>query len=103
MLAELLRIAPGFLRANAVWALFALSVFAQGAAVRMALGVRRPLAAKSSSDQLLSIPEVAEILGVSPKTVRRLMRRGLPSVRFGRLVRFEQRDLLRWVEARKEA
>jgi excisionase family DNA binding protein len=53
--------------------------------------------------QLLTIEQVAEFLGVSPKTVRRLMRRGLPSVRFGRLVRFEQRDLLRWVEARKEA
>lgn len=53
--------------------------------------------------QLLTIDQVAEFLGVSPKTVRRLMRRGLPSVRFGRLVRFEQRDLLRWVEARKEA
>lgn len=52
---------------------------------------------------LLTLPEVAEVLHVSPKTVRRLMRRGLPSVRFGRLVRFEQRDLLRWVEARKEA
>ena len=53
--------------------------------------------------QLLTIDQVAEFLGVSPKTVRRLMRRGLPSVRVGRLVRFEQRDLLRWVEARKEA
>lgn len=53
--------------------------------------------------QLLTIEQVAEFLGVSSKTVRRLMRRGLPSVRFGRLVRFEQRDLLRWVEARKEA
>ena len=53
--------------------------------------------------QLLTVEEVADFLCVSPKTVRRLMRRGLPSVRFGRLVRFEQRDLLRWVEARKEA
>jgi len=53
--------------------------------------------------QLLTIEQVAEFLGVSPKSVRRLMQRGLPSVRFGRLVRFQQRDLLRWVEARKEA
>ncbi len=57
----------------------------------------------SKAGQLLTIEQVAEFLGVSPRTVRRLMRRGLPSVRFGRLVRFEQRDLLRWVEARKEA
>jgi excisionase family DNA binding protein len=55
------------------------------------------------SSQLLTVEQVAARLGVSPKTVRRLMRRGLPSVRLGRLVRFEQRDLLRWVEARKEA
>lgn len=67
------------------------------------IGALRPPAASGSTGPLLSIAEVAEFLGVSPKTVRRLMQRGLPSVRFGRLVRFEQRDLLRWVEARKEA
>ncbi len=67
------------------------------------IAAQRLRAAGGSSGRLLSIAEVAEFLGVSPKTVRRLMRRGLPSVRFGRLVRFEQRDLLRWVEARKEA
>ena len=69
-------------------------------------GVRHVLPTSPSSTdlgRLLTINEVAVALGVSPKTVRRLMRRGLPSVRFGRLVRFEQRDLLRWVEARKEA
>lgn len=66
-------------------------------------GAAPPPGLASKAGQLLTIEQVAEFLGVSPKTVRRLMRRGLPSVRFGRLVRFEQRDLLRWVEARKEA
>jgi excisionase family DNA binding protein len=70
------------------------------------LSVDEPLRGPTSgsvSSQLLTVEQVAVHLGVSPKTVRRLMRRGLPSVRLGRLVRFEQRDLLRWVEARKEA
>jgi len=52
--------------------------------------------------RLLTLPEVAAFLSVSPKTVRRLLRRGLPCVRLGRVVRFRQADLLRFVEARKE-
>jgi len=51
---------------------------------------------------LLTLPEVAVFLSVSPKTVRRLVSRGLPCVRLGRVVRFRQADLLRFVEARKE-
>lgn len=54
-------------------------------------------------DQLLTIEQVAAYLNVSPHTVRRFAAQGsLPSVRFGRLVRFQERDVLRWVEARKE-
>lgn len=53
-------------------------------------------------DQLLTLQQVAEYLNVSAKTVRRLMQRGLPSVRFGRLVRFREQDVSGWVEARKE-
>ena len=52
--------------------------------------------------RLLTLPEVAVFLSVSPKTVRRLVGRGLPCVRLGRVVRFRQADLLRFVEARKE-
>ena len=52
--------------------------------------------------RLLTLPEVAAFLSVSPKTVRRLIGRGLPCVRLGRVVRFRQADLLRFVEARKE-
>ena len=52
--------------------------------------------------RLLTLPEVAVFLSVSPKTVRRLVSRGLPCVRLGRVVRFRQADLLRFVEARKE-
>jgi excisionase family DNA binding protein len=53
-------------------------------------------------DQLLTIRQVAEYLNVSLKTVRRLLGRGLPSVRVGRLVRFRQQDVARWIEARRE-
>ena len=52
--------------------------------------------------RLLTLHEVAAILAVSPRTVRRLLGRGLPCVRLGRVVRFRAADLLRFVEARKE-
>jgi excisionase family DNA binding protein len=52
---------------------------------------------------LLTIEQVAHIFGVSSKTVRRLVAgRRLPCVRLGRVLRFQQADLLRFVEARKE-
>lgn len=52
---------------------------------------------------LLTLREVAGLLNVSPKTIRRLVARGsLPCVRFGRVLRFQQADLFRFVEARKE-
>ena len=49
--------------------------------------------------RLLTISEVAEILSVSPKTVRRLR---LPCVRFGRSVRYSRQALSKWLEARQE-
>lgn len=52
--------------------------------------------------RLLTLPEVAEVLRVSPKTVRRLLKRGLPCYRFGRSVRFEPTAVSRWLEARQE-
>jgi excisionase family DNA binding protein len=53
-------------------------------------------------EHLLTIAEVAEYLKVSPKTVRRFMGRGLPHYRLGRVLRFKERDVFQWVEARKE-
>jgi excisionase family DNA binding protein len=52
--------------------------------------------------RLLKLPEVAEVLRVSPKTVQRLLKRGLPCIRFGRSVRFEPKAVSRWLDARKE-
>lgn len=57
----------------------------------------------NSRRALMTLPEVAQFLHVSPKTIRRLIaHRGLPHVRFGRVVRFLEDDILRWVEARRE-
>ena len=52
---------------------------------------------------LLSVAEVARLLGLSTKSVQRLVARGgLPCYRIGRLVRFAPGDVFRWLEARKE-
>ena len=53
--------------------------------------------------QLLTVPEVARLLRVHPRTVRRFVAdRRLPCVRIGTRVRFEPRSVLRWLSVRKE-
>ncbi len=52
-------------------------------------------------EQLMTLSEVAKTLRVSEKTVRRLVARGFPHVRFGRVLRFEQADVQRWLAARR--
>ena len=51
--------------------------------------------------RLLTLPEVAAYLSVSPKTVRRLVARGFPHIRFGRVLRFDPADVHRWLVARR--
>ncbi len=52
---------------------------------------------------LLTVPEVARLLRVHPRTIRRLVAdRRLPCVRIGTRVRFEPRSVLRWLSVRKE-
>ena len=52
--------------------------------------------------RLLTLPEVAAFLSVSPKSVRRLVAsRGLPHYRLGRVLRFDAADVSRWLAARK--
>jgi excisionase family DNA binding protein len=51
--------------------------------------------------RLLTLPEVAAYLRVSPKTVRRLVVRGFPHIRFGRVLRFDPADVHRWLVARR--
>ena len=64
-----------------------------------AQSVRTPHA--SALQSLLTIEQVAEALQVSPKTIRRLLVRGFPHVRFGRVLRFEPADVHRWIVARR--
>ena len=52
---------------------------------------------------LLTLPEVAALLRVHEKTVCGWVRkRELPCIRLGGRLRFDQRDVLRWLSARKE-
>jgi excisionase family DNA binding protein len=52
--------------------------------------------------QLLNAQEVAQLLGVSSFTVRRLISRGdLPHLKIGRLIRVDSADLDAFTEARK--
>ncbi|MCC6350254.1 MAG: helix-turn-helix domain-containing protein [Candidatus Eisenbacteria bacterium] len=56
-----------------------------------------------AAPRLLTLPEVAAFLRVSPKTVRRLVAgRKIRCVRVGRVLRFRQADLFRFVEAVEE-
>ena len=53
--------------------------------------------------RLLTIDQIAAYLQVSAKTVRRLVAsRRLPCIRLGRVLRFQQADVFRFIEARKE-
>lgn len=53
--------------------------------------------------RLMTLPEVARMLQLSDKTVRRLVAaRRIPCVRLGRQIRFVPSEVFRWVEARKE-
>ena len=55
-------------------------------------------------DDFLTIREVADLLKVSDKTVRRLEARGeLPGFRVGAQVRFRREDIDAWVEAQQRA
>jgi excisionase family DNA binding protein len=56
-----------------------------------------------SLQKLLTVPEVAGLLGVKPSTVYAWVGLGkLPCVRIGALIRFQSDDLLRWIGQRKE-
>ncbi|MGH7742641.1 MAG: helix-turn-helix domain-containing protein [Candidatus Eiseniibacteriota bacterium] len=50
-------------------------------------------------DALISARDVATLLGVSLRTVRRLR---LPRIRVGRSVRYSKQALTKWLEARSE-
>jgi excisionase family DNA binding protein len=47
--------------------------------------------------------EIADALSVSVPTVDRLMRRGLPYIKFGSTVRFDPDAVASWIESRQQA
>jgi excisionase family DNA binding protein len=51
---------------------------------------------------LLTIPQVAEYLGVCRAHVYKLIQNGLPVIRLGRLVRIQMTSLQRWLEEQEE-
>ena len=54
-------------------------------------------------EHLLTAQELARRWAVSVKTLRRwAVSEGLPSIRLGRVLRFEPGDVSRWLSARKE-
>jgi excisionase family DNA binding protein len=53
---------------------------------------------------LLTVEQAAEVLSLSRRTLWRLTKDGkLPSVRYGRAVRYWIEDLKKWVEKQREA
>jgi len=56
-----------------------------------------------AEERLLTAREVADLLAVCKDTVYALVRQsGLPAIRVGSMLRFSRRDVLSWVELRKE-
>ena len=50
-------------------------------------------------ERMLDINEVAELLNVNVRHIRRLVfERRIPFVKWGRLLRFERRALAKWIE-----
>ncbi|MBN2590030.1 MAG: helix-turn-helix domain-containing protein [Sedimentisphaerales bacterium] len=55
-------------------------------------------------DKLLSIEDIAEILGLEYKSIYRLIRSGeLPAARIGRVYRVNEADLASYIESQKQA
>lgn len=58
-----------------------------------------------SKPQLLDTHQAAEFLGISPTTLitwRSTQRYDIPYIKLGGLVRYEEADLLAFIEARKQ-
>jgi excisionase family DNA binding protein len=58
----------------------------------------------SKDDALLNVVEAARRLGISPFGLYRRAQKGeLPVVRIGRLLRFSEQDLSKWIEGKRQA
>ena len=63
----------------------------------------KQLAPERVPERLLTLRQVAELLQLDERTLRRwIVQKGFPCFRLGTRLRFSQRNVLRWVSAREE-
>lgn len=55
----------------------------------------------SSEVKFLTIEQVAEMLQVTKMTIYNLQKKGLPFIKLGKNVRFDQNDVIEWVNSNK--
>jgi excisionase family DNA binding protein len=57
----------------------------------------------TQTEVLLTVPEVAELLGVNRSWVQRSVKRGeIPHLRLGRYLRFREESIMAWIVDREE-
>lgn len=55
-------------------------------------------------DKLLTVEQLSVLLGIQPSTIYKWTHEGfIPHVKLGRLVRFNEATVMKWVERRSEA
>ncbi|MDR3294403.1 MAG: helix-turn-helix domain-containing protein [Clostridiales Family XIII bacterium] len=56
----------------------------------------------SADIKFLTIDDVSEMLQVTRSTVYNLKKRGLPFIKLGKNIRFDQKEVVDWVKANRE-
>jgi excisionase family DNA binding protein len=57
----------------------------------------------TQTEVLLTVPEVAELLGVNRSWVQRAVKRGeIPNLRLGRYIRFRRESVDAWIKEREQ-
>ncbi|MDR1134656.1 MAG: helix-turn-helix domain-containing protein [Clostridiales Family XIII bacterium] len=56
----------------------------------------------SADIKFLTIDDVSEMLQVTRSTVYNLKKRGLPFIKLGKNIRFDQKEVIDWVKANRE-
>jgi excisionase family DNA binding protein len=56
----------------------------------------------SAEIKFLTIDDVSEMLQVTRSTVYNLKKRGLPFIKLGKNIRFDQDEVINWVKANRE-
>ena len=55
----------------------------------------------STDIKFLTIDDVSEMLQVTRSTVYNLKKRGLPYIKLGKNIRFDQQEVIEWVKANR--